>query len=318
MISNWPATEKWTKSNFTSLYGNKSINIGSQSLLAYGRGRDSAGGLSGILRDILSNMTQKSKSMKNNDENHIIDDINDDFVFDLDILQSIPELKNDFRVPGMFRYWDNVENDKTGVTRHYLSLGPSQTGLPFHTHGSTWLGLVYGMKRWFIYPPGASPPPLVERTHNPLRTILNWYLEIYPKLTNLDYPPIHGNLPVEQGIDFEGYRPLECVQRAGDIMFVPAGWTHGTMNIGDTVGIGGQSSWGLHRLSSSMEAIRSSPYHFEALKNAAHSLLQLGMEEESRILKQIKSTEKGMVQLKIDNFDSIVLQGIYVYIRINI
>ena len=30
----------------------------------------------------------------------------------------------------------------------------------------------------------------------------------------------------------EGYRPLECVQRAGDIMYVPSGWNHLTMNIG--------------------------------------------------------------------------------------
>jgi hypothetical protein len=35
MISNWPATEKWTKFNFTLFYGNKSIESGSQSSLAY-------------------------------------------------------------------------------------------------------------------------------------------------------------------------------------------------------------------------------------------------------------------------------------------
>eukprot|EP00596_Hydrurales_sp_CCMP1899_P009883 CAMPEP_0119053198 /NCGR_PEP_ID=MMETSP1177-20130426/74273_1 /TAXON_ID=2985 /ORGANISM="Ochromonas sp, Strain CCMP1899" /LENGTH=588 /DNA_ID=CAMNT_0007033081 /DNA_START=406 /DNA_END=2172 /DNA_ORIENTATION=- len=256
-------------------------------------------------------MTEKILSEKNiyNEKYDIINDFDDTFVFDLNIFKSIPELKKDFRVPGMFRYWDNIENNKLGLTRHFLSLGSSKAGLPFHTHGSTWLGLVYGMKRWFIYPPGASPPPHIERTHNPVRTMLSWFLEIYPKLIDLEYPPIHGNLPVEQGLDYEGYRPLECVQRAGDVMYVPAGWSHGTINIGDAVGIGGHGSWGPHKLSSSIEAISSSPYHFEALKNAAQSLVELGMKEESRILKQIKSTKMGMIQLELENFESLVLQG---------
>jgi hypothetical protein len=37
---------------------------------------------------------------------------------------------------------------------HMLSLGQSRAGLPIHVHGETWLGLVYGAKRWFLYPPG--------------------------------------------------------------------------------------------------------------------------------------------------------------------
>ena len=39
-----------------------------------------------------------------------------------------------------------------------LSLGASRTGLPFHIHGETWLALIHGRKRWFVYPPGAYPP----------------------------------------------------------------------------------------------------------------------------------------------------------------
>ena len=104
-------------------------------------------------------------------------------------------------------------------------------GLPFHSHGETWLGLVYGMKRWFVYPPGASPPISIERTQNPLRTVYDWFHEIYPQLQTLDQPPVNGDIPVKQGVS-EGYRPLECVQRAGDIMYVPSGWNHLTMNIG--------------------------------------------------------------------------------------
>lgn len=38
-----------------------------------------------------------------------------------------------------------------------------------------------------------------------------------------------------------GHRPLECIQEEGDLFFLPALWKHQTMNIGEAVGIGGQS-----------------------------------------------------------------------------
>lgn len=120
---------------------------------------------------------------------------------------------------------------RTTLSLVHSSSLPIPTGLPFHNHGETWLGLVYGAKRWFIYPPGASPPITMERTHNPFRTVYEWFHDIYPKLQTLDQPPINGDLPVKQSVS-EGYRPLECVQRAGDIMYVPSGWNHLTMNIG--------------------------------------------------------------------------------------
>ena len=37
-----------------------------------------------------------------------------------------------------------------GASMSILSLGASRTGLPFHVHGETWLGLVFGKKRWFL------------------------------------------------------------------------------------------------------------------------------------------------------------------------
>jgi hypothetical protein len=37
---------------------------------------------------------------------------------------------------------------------------------------------------------------------------------------------------VTQGPEHEGYRPLECVQVQGDVMYVPATWNHLTINIG--------------------------------------------------------------------------------------
>jgi hypothetical protein len=113
-------------------------------------------------------------------------------------------------------------------------------GLPFHVHGETWLGLVHGAKRWFVYPPGASASPEVERHVNPLRTVDDWFREVYPTLTGLEKPGL-GDGPVAQPDGHPGYRPLECIQRAGDVLYLPAFWSHLTVNIGEAIGIGGQT-----------------------------------------------------------------------------
>ena len=38
-----------------------------------------------------------------------------------------------------------------------LSIGPAMAGLPFHSHGASWLGLVGGEKLWLIAKPNALP-----------------------------------------------------------------------------------------------------------------------------------------------------------------
>ncbi|CAN0421773.1 unnamed protein product [Hapterophycus canaliculatus] len=42
---------------------------------------------------------------------------------------------------------------RKGTSWSILSLGASGAGLPFHSHGETWLGVAYGAKRWAVYPP---------------------------------------------------------------------------------------------------------------------------------------------------------------------
>ena len=88
------------------------------------------------------------------------------------------------------------------------------------------------MKRWFVYPPGASPPAAVERTYNPLNPVYDWFSATYPQLKSLNQPPVNGDIPVPQDAGHKGYRPLECVQMPGDIMYIPALWDHSTINIG--------------------------------------------------------------------------------------
>jgi oxalate decarboxylase/phosphoglucose isomerase-like protein (cupin superfamily) len=46
---------------------------------------------------------------------------------------------------------------------------------------------------------------------------------------------VHGvqlQLPLLKDVPAE-HRPLQCVQRAGDAMYLPNNWKHGTLNIGE-------------------------------------------------------------------------------------
>ena len=85
-----------------------------------------------------------------------------------------------------------------------------------------------------MYPPGASPPASIERTYNPLYPVFDWFRSTYPQLKGLNQPPVNGDIPVPQETGHKGYRPLECVQMPGDIMYVPSLWDHSTINIGES------------------------------------------------------------------------------------
>ena len=91
-----------------------------------------------------------------------------------------------------------------------LYVGANGSGNPFHYHAQTWNALVAGRKRWLLYPPNAS-----------------FYSEIHP-LEWLRRRP-HGHDADDAA--------LECEQRAGDVLFVPRLWGHGTINFGEAVGV---------------------------------------------------------------------------------
>lgn len=93
-----------------------------------------------------------------------------------------------------------------------LAIGPEGTGTSFHMHGVTFAQLFFGLKRWSLYGPGASP----RSGYNPDASHTDWLREVYPTLSVSE-------------------RPLECVQTPGDVLFIPDGWEHATLNLGQTV-----------------------------------------------------------------------------------
>ncbi len=100
--------------------------------------------------------------------------------------------------------------------------GPPGSGSPWHTdpHAtSAWNGLLYGRKRWALYPPTMRPPGLAfgdGRYAAP--KAFRWFIEVYPFLK-----------PEE--------RPIELIQEPGEIIFVPSGWWHTVLNVTETLAV---------------------------------------------------------------------------------
>uniref|UniRef100_A0A3B5PSC8 Jumonji domain containing 8 n=1 Tax=Xiphophorus maculatus TaxID=8083 RepID=A0A3B5PSC8_XIPMA len=87
--------------------------------------------------------------------------------------------------------------------------GPG-TGVPFHWHGPGFSEVIYGRKRWFLYPPDREP------LFHPNRTTLSWLTDIYPDLP-------------------EAEAPLECTVRPGEVLYFPDRWWHATLNLDTSV-----------------------------------------------------------------------------------
>jgi histone arginine demethylase JMJD6 len=220
----WAAHELWKKDKLIDLYGDRLIKSGSESSIVYSAGHAE---VNLRLRDFLRNIA-------NNDSE------GSSFAFDTTILSSIPEFKEHFQVPPMFADWDSMAQEERQDMWHMLSVGRSHSGLPFHNHGKTWLAVIYGYKYWFVYPPGYGPPREVDSIFSPVISAAHWHRIQYPAILEI----AKLKAPLDQSYDtndhFIGYRPLECLQRPGDVLYLPSMWSHMTMNVGETIAIGGQ------------------------------------------------------------------------------
>ena len=118
----------------------------------------------------------------------------------------------------------NPEGIARGNNAAVLSLGDDGAGLPFHAHGAAWLAVVHGGKRWFIYEPGTMPSS-VRGNLNPLMATRQW--------VNSQWAAV-SRLPAN-------WKPIVCDQMPGEMLYLPERWMHATMNLGETIAVGGQA-----------------------------------------------------------------------------
>ena len=89
-------------------------------------------------------------------------------------------------------------------------VGGEMSGTYFHSHTNALNILMSGSKKWFLTPKRYYYGP----TH--VSSIVNWYTTHRPLLP---------------------FAPLECVQREGDVLFVPEDWNHAVMNLENVIGV---------------------------------------------------------------------------------
>jgi hypothetical protein len=126
--------------------------------------------------------------------------------------------KTDFQRPSLLNICGDEDVDHETMK---LSMGATGSGVPMHSHNSSWNLLITGKKRWFFVPPAHWKD--VRGKLNDLGTYdakptMDWLTDVAPEL-------------FIRGLVFEG------IQYPGDVVFVPHGWYHATLNVGDTISV---------------------------------------------------------------------------------
>ncbi|KAL4646474.1 jmjC domain-containing protein 4-like [Arapaima gigas] len=116
-------------------------------------------------------------------------------------------------------YWDTIEVDDY----RFVYMGPKGSWTPFHAdvfHSYSWSANICGRKKWILYPPGQEE--FLRDCHGNLA-----YDVTAPALKDKNLYPRYE----------EACQPLEIIQEAGEIIFVPSGWHHQVYNLEDTISI---------------------------------------------------------------------------------
>ncbi|XP_022372651.1 jmjC domain-containing protein 8 [Enhydra lutris kenyoni] len=111
----------------------------------------------------------------------------------------------------LFEHYSPPPFSLLGTTTAYsFGIAGAGSGVPFHWHGPGFSEVIYGRKRWFLYPPEKTPE------FHPNKTTLAWFQDIYPTLV-------------------PSAKPLECTVQAGEVLYFPDRWWHATLNLDTSV-----------------------------------------------------------------------------------
>lgn len=149
-------------------------------------------------------------------------------IFMSDVFDLYPELREDYIIPDFFAESDDFMNNVDEELRldwRWIIMAAKRSGSGWHVDPANttgWLALVQGAKLWGMYPPSVYHIPGVKNNYYQKRDYDMedaFYWWIYTR------PYLKGNLPIE------------CVQKPGDIVFIPTGWWHSVLNLDDTVSV---------------------------------------------------------------------------------
>jgi len=108
------------------------------------------------------------------------------------------------------------------LTQLTFGLGPKGDGVMFHAHTAAWNALMYGTKEWIFF----SPETFVGAT--------------YDRLAMLESRSIPTALGEAGRGEASLATPMRCIQRAGEVVYIPDAWWHATFSHTETACLGGQ------------------------------------------------------------------------------
>ena len=144
-------------------------------------------------------------------------------------------LLEDFEAPSLFaNVCGDRDEDKLRpyVGIHQLSIGPSGSGAPLHSHVAAWNVVLRGTKKWLLFPPGHlrdldssfRRSNATNLGYTVFRISQGWGL-------NKKINPEIAKFALENGLAFE------VVQQPGDVLMIPSQYGHGTLNLCGTISI---------------------------------------------------------------------------------
>ncbi|CBZ52824.1 hypothetical protein NCLIV_026130 [Neospora caninum Liverpool] len=135
-------------------------------------------------------------------------------------------LLEDWNVPEVFPVdLHAIVGEERRPPHRWFCVGPKRSGTTIHVDPlgtAAWNAVTHGVKRWALFPP-AVPRHVVKAKHLLKKgeddEAIMWFDFLLPRIRE-KYPDV----PV-----------YECIQKPGEVIFVPGGWWHAVLNLTDCV-----------------------------------------------------------------------------------
>ncbi|KAK9854449.1 hypothetical protein WJX84_003525 [Apatococcus fuscideae] len=199
VVSKWPAMHKWSRKHLRKAFRNTRVIVGEYPM------------------DFDKYLTYMDG---NADEMPL-------YLFDKHFADKAPSLAQDYQLPPQFS--DDLfaaMGEKDRPDHRWLIFGPARSGSSFHQDPnatSAWNAVIYGSKKWILYPPHITPPGVHASADGadvaaPL-SLTEWFMNFHKQARKGPHPAI------------------ETTVRAGELLFVPRGWWHMAINLEETLAI---------------------------------------------------------------------------------
>ncbi|WVZ51047.1 hypothetical protein U9M48_002237 [Paspalum notatum var. saurae] len=197
-IDSWPALQKWGRDYLLEVSAGKEFAVGPVSMT-----------LDRYFR--YADNVQEERPL---------------YLFDAKFAEKVPEMGRDYEVPVYFREDLFSVLGEERPDYRWVIIGPAGSGSSFHVDPnstSAWNAIIKGAKKWVMFPPEVVPPGVHPSADGAEVTspvsIMEWFMNFYSACKTWEK------------------RPIECVCRAGEVVFVPNGWWHLVINLEESIAI---------------------------------------------------------------------------------